>query len=91
MAKRGAAVEPILRKALERRPSLEQRKRIERLLEQVEREQVTLGRALEVLEHTGAPESRQLLEALAAGDAEAWFTREARASLERVARLAQGE
>jgi WD40 repeat protein len=91
LAKSGPAAEPILRKALAGRPSLEQRKRIERLLEQVEREQVKFGRALEVLEHTAAPESRQLLEALAAGDAEAWLTREARASLERVARLARGE
>jgi hypothetical protein len=86
LEKIGAAAEPMLRKALAGRPSLEQRKRIERLLETVEREQVTLGRALEVLEHAAVPESRQLLETLASGLEGAWLTREARASRDRMAR-----
>jgi dipeptidyl aminopeptidase/acylaminoacyl peptidase len=84
LEKRVVTVEAMLRNALTRRPSLEQRKRIERLLERLEREQVTLGRALEALEHAAAPESRQLLETLAAGEAEAWLTREAKAALHRV-------
>jgi RNA polymerase sigma factor (sigma-70 family) len=86
LEKRGLAVESMLRKVLEGRPTLEQRKRIERLLEHLERERVTLGRVLELLERAAAPESRQLLEALAGGDEGAWLTREAKASLERVAR-----
>jgi Tol biopolymer transport system component len=85
LEKRCQAVEPMLRKALEGRPSLEKRKRIERLLEHGEREQVTLGRALEVLEYAAAPASRQLLEALADGEEGAWLTREAKVSLVRMA------
>jgi hypothetical protein len=84
LAKRGGEIEPILRKALTGHPSLEQRKRIERLLERLEGEKVTLGRALEVLEHANTLEARQLLEALAGGDGEAWRTREAKATLLRV-------
>jgi WD40 repeat protein len=80
----GGAVESLLRKALTGRPSLEQRKRIERLLERLEGEKVTLGRALEALEHTAASEARQLLEVLAAGEAEAWLTREAKATRHRL-------
>ncbi|HTU89884.1 MAG TPA: sigma-70 family RNA polymerase sigma factor [Gemmataceae bacterium] len=68
LEKLALSAEPILRKALTGRPSLEQRKRIEQVLERVEREKVMLGRALEVLEHAHAPESRQLLETLAAGE-----------------------
>jgi hypothetical protein len=84
LAKRGEKIEPILRKALTGRPSLEQRKRIERLLERLAGEKVTLGRALEALEHANTPEARQLLETLAGGEAEAWRTREAKAALQRV-------
>lgn len=75
--------EPILRKALSARPSLEQRKRIERVLEHLEREQIMLGRVLETLEHIQTPESRQLLETLAAGEADLWLPREAKAALQR--------
>jgi RNA polymerase sigma factor (sigma-70 family) len=83
LEKRVVTAEPMLRKALTARPSLEQRKRIERVLERLEQERVTLGRALEVLEHAHTPESRQLLEALAAGDPAAWLTQEAKAVLPR--------
>lgn len=77
--------EPLLRKALTSRPSLEQRKRIERVLERLEREQVTLGRVLEALEHAHTPESRKLLETLAAGEPSAWLTQQAKAALIRLA------
>jgi RNA polymerase sigma factor (sigma-70 family) len=83
LEKRVLMVELILRKALTGQPSLEQRKRIERVLERLEREQVALGRALEALEHAQAAEARQLLEALAAGGPDAWLTREAKAILQR--------
>jgi hypothetical protein len=86
LAKLSTAVGPILRKALAGRPSLEQRKRIERLLERLEREQVTLGRAIEALEYASTAESRRLLESLAEGESGAWLTREAKAALERFAR-----
>jgi hypothetical protein len=84
LEKRIVTVERMLRNALTRRPSLEQRKRIERLLERLEREQVTLGRVLEAFEHAAAPEGRQLLETLAAGSPAAWLTREAKDTLHRV-------
>jgi RNA polymerase sigma factor (sigma-70 family) len=83
LEKRVVIAEPMLRKALTARPSLEQRKRIERVLERLEREQVTLGRALEALEHAHTGESRQLLVTLAAGEPNAWLTREAKAALRR--------
>jgi hypothetical protein len=43
-------------------------------------------RALEVLERAGTAEARQLIQRIAAGAAEARLTREAKASLERLAR-----
>jgi hypothetical protein len=84
LEKKIVTVEAMLRSALTHRPSLEQRKRIERLLERLERQRVTLGRALEALEHAAAPESRQLLDTLAAGEPKAWLTREAKEALHRV-------
>lgn len=83
LEKRVVMTEPMLRKALTNRPSLDQRKRIERVLDRLEHERVTLGRALEALEHAHTPESRQLLETLAAGEPEVWLTREAKAALQR--------
>jgi hypothetical protein len=81
LEKRVVMAEPLLRKTLSGGPSLEQRKRIERVLERLERERVTLGRALEVLELAHASESWQLLETLAAGEPEAWLTQEAKTAL----------
>jgi WD40 repeat protein len=43
-------------------------------------------RAVEVLEHIGNADARQVLEKLAAGAPEAWLTQEAKASLERLAK-----
>jgi WD40 repeat protein len=83
LEKRVVMAEPILRTALTGQPSLEQRKRIERVLEHLERERVKLGRALEALERAQTPESRQLLEALAAGEPKAWLTQGAKAVLTR--------
>lgn len=84
LEKRVVMAEPLLRKALTGRPSLEQRKRIERILERLEREHVSLGRALEVLEHAPTPECRHLLQTLAAGEPDAWLTLEAKAALHRL-------
>jgi hypothetical protein len=83
LEKRVSMAEPILRNALTGGPSLEQRKRIDRVLERLERERVTLGRVLEILEHAQTPESRELLEALAAGEPTAWLTQEAKSALQR--------
>jgi hypothetical protein len=87
----GELAEPLLRKALAGQPSLEARRRIGRLLEKLSGpvtvpEQRRALRALEVLEAIGSPEARQVLRGLLKGAPEARLTREARGSLERLAR-----
>jgi hypothetical protein len=79
-----------MREALERHPSLEVRRQLERLLERregpVQAPRVMRElRSLEVLEHTGTPEARQVLEALARGAPQDRLTREAKAALQRLA------
>lgn len=83
LAKTLMIAEPLLRQVLASRPSLEQRKRIERLVERLEREQVALRRALEAVERANTPESWKFLEALAAGEPDAWLTHEAKVALHR--------
>ena len=88
----GETVESALREALARRPSLEVRRRIRLLLERLEerdegvpsRDRLQLVRALEVLEGVGNAEARKVLGELAQGDACAWLTKEAKASLLRL-------
>jgi hypothetical protein len=79
--------EPRLRRTLEGRPSLEMRRRLEAILAEPKRpttEALRTLRAIVVLERIGTPEARQVLEKLAGG-AESRETREAKASLERLA------
>jgi RNA polymerase sigma factor (sigma-70 family) len=86
----GDVAEPELRRVLAGKPSAEVRRRAAALLEQLQpagsTEQLGRLRAIEVLEHIGTPETRRLLERLARGAPEARLTREARASLERLAK-----
>jgi RNA polymerase sigma factor (sigma-70 family) len=89
----GAAAAAALRKALEGTPSVEVRVRAERLLkllapDAVSPERVRLLRALEVLELTGTPAARHVLEALAKGAGASEATGEAKASLARLAKRA---
>jgi hypothetical protein len=80
-----------LRKAKQGNLELKRRRRLEQLIEHIEGwppETLRAWRALEVLEQVGTPEARRLLQALARGAAEARLTREAGASLERLARQA---
>jgi hypothetical protein len=91
LIKLGDTAEPALRRLLERRPSLEVRKRVENLLEKVEnwRADPTIlrqVRAVAALEDIDSVESRRLLESLASGAPGARLTEEARAALERLAR-----
>ncbi len=82
----GEAAGPALRKALEGKPTLEVRRRVEGLLEKVEGndpERLRTGRALEALERIGTAEARAVLRTLAAGAAGARLTRDAKASLRR--------
>src|SRR5262249_45864644 len=68
----GEIAEPALRKALQGKPSLESRKRLEALLEKLpdpplSDERLRGLRAITVLRCLGTPDARQMLEALARG------------------------
>jgi hypothetical protein len=87
----GELVGSNLRRALEKSPSLEARRRIERLLAELEEpmpapERLRCLRALEVLEAVGTPAARQLLTALSRGAPDGQLTSEAKASLRRLGR-----
>jgi hypothetical protein len=87
----GVPVRAALVKALAGRPSVEQKKRLQGLLDRLARdsrwrEKLRPGRVLEVLEQVGTPGARKLLGELAGGDPEAWLTQEAQKALRRAAR-----
>jgi RNA polymerase sigma factor (sigma-70 family) len=88
LEKIGDGAEPALRKALAGKPSVEARRRIQRLLEKLDPnrspEQIRSLRALEVLERIGSPEAQRQLQALAKGAPGVRLTREAKAALERM-------
>jgi WD40 repeat protein len=82
---------PLLRRALEGRPSSELRGRAERLLEKLAeparvRERLRALRAVEVLEQARTPEARTVLESLSHGAPEAELTQDAKAARERLAK-----
>ncbi|HEY7422744.1 MAG TPA: sigma factor-like helix-turn-helix DNA-binding protein, partial [Gemmataceae bacterium] len=84
----GSEAEPALQKALEGKPSIELRKRVETLLA---RPQIVYSpevgrqiRAAQVLEQIGSRKARQHLEELAGGASAARLTREAKMSLQRL-------
>jgi hypothetical protein len=90
LAAAGKDAEAALRKVLRGKPPLELRRRVEQLLLKLEPRAPTPDmvrplRALELLEKLGTPESRKLLEKLAAGKPTHWLTEEAKASLARLA------
>jgi hypothetical protein len=82
--------EPAVHEALKQATSSEQRRRLDKLLDisLIARspEKLRHLRALEVLEHIGTPEARQVLETMAKGEPEARMTREAKAALDRMRR-----
>jgi WD40 repeat protein len=91
----GESAEPALRKALTNKPSPELRRRIDQILDgslwpTLPPHQLQALRAVAVLEHVGSPEARKVLETLAHGAPTDQLTRDAQASLERLARR-QGE
>jgi WD40 repeat protein len=91
LEKVGDVAAPALRGALAGGPTLEKRQRLERLLAQQDRltpgpEGLRAARAVAVLEQIGSTEARQILHSLSRGAAGARLTREARASLERLAK-----
>jgi hypothetical protein len=92
LAELGEQTEPLLEAALKAKPTLEQRRRIEQLLSAIPMvqppERLRGSRAIEVLEHVGTPEAQDVLTTLGKGAPEARVTREAKASLERLAKRA---
>ncbi|HEY7426842.1 MAG TPA: WD40 repeat domain-containing protein [Gemmataceae bacterium] len=88
LEKFGQTIVTDLRQMLSQKPSLEVRRRIEVLLEKVEglsqgRELQAL-RALEVIEHIGTPEARNLIRKIAAGASGTRLTEQAREALNRL-------
>jgi hypothetical protein len=87
----GKEIEPRLRQELgQRQPSLEVRRRLERIVERLQEQVASLEllrelRAIQALERAGTAEARQLLKALAAGAPRAMQTEAARAACERLA------
>jgi hypothetical protein len=84
LAELGPAIEGELRKALGDTLSVEVRRRVEKLLQLLVRQQVRGRRAVEVLEWMNNPAARQLLETLAGGAPAASLTQEAMTSLSRM-------
>jgi WD40 repeat protein len=94
LASLGERAEPTLRRALAGSPTLELRRRIEALLASPRippPEVLRAVRAVQGLERIGTPHARRVLQHLASGAPEARLTREAKASLERLARRAVPE
>jgi RNA polymerase sigma factor (sigma-70 family) len=87
---------PVYRNALQSKPSLETRRRLQDLMEKVgpawwdvSGERLRSLRAVEVLELAGTQQARELLKNLAAGAEGARLTEEAKASLQRLGQQAQ--
>ena len=83
---------PALQKALDAKPPLEARRRIETLLKKLDPSAIPTGdalrslRAVQVLEMIGSAEARAVLESLAKGAAGSRQTEDAKASLDRLSR-----
>lgn len=82
----GERIEGALSRTLAQRPSLEIRRRVEDVLENLKVQRVRAARVVEVLEHIGDAEAQAFLAELAKGAAEAELTGEAKAALERLRR-----
>jgi hypothetical protein len=89
LKKLGELARPALQAALKGEPSLELRRRVQRLLDALDNgalpaESLRHLRAVAVLEHIASAEARKLLDALATGAPEARLTQEAKAALARL-------
>jgi hypothetical protein len=83
-----------LERVLAGHPTLEVRRRVEKLLQQLQEPTYSLAllaswRAITVLEQINTPQARDLLETLAKGAAGARLTREAQSALQRLAGVAR--
>jgi len=87
----GQLAEPALQKALRGKPSTEARRALQALLDKLAEgilplDRVREIRAVEVLEHVGTAEAREVLEKMTRGVQGTRLTRQAETALERVAR-----
>jgi WD40 repeat protein len=88
---------PALRQALERKPTLEVRQRIDELLKSMASRAIRNGnrlrtlRAIEILERIGTAEALRVLQTMATGAKDARETEEARASLTRLGKPPAGK
>jgi WD40 repeat protein len=80
----GEFAQPALEQALEKKPSLEFRRRAEQLFVNMGSNRQRLSRAIEVLEIIGTTKARQVLTVAAEGPPGATITREAREALRRL-------
>ncbi len=86
LSKLGDAIAQNLRRALENKPSLEVRRRIQQLLDQTRdwtAERLRDHRAIQALEHIGTRQAKEVLLRLAAGAPETLRTEEAKTALRR--------
>jgi WD40 repeat protein len=95
LAKLGRLAKGALTKALEEKPSVEMTRRVQNLLDRLDRmtedpQQRLLLRVIEVLERLGTPEARQLLGKLAKEAADPGVAEAATASLERLGKAGRG-
>ncbi|GIW80095.1 MAG: hypothetical protein KatS3mg105_1902 [Gemmatales bacterium] len=86
------AAKPALEKVLAGKPSLEVRRRVEKILDTIRSKTLTgdrlrIWRSLQVLEYVGSPRAEQVLKRMASGADGHLFTDEARAALRRLAKL----
>jgi hypothetical protein len=94
LEKLGRLGEPALRRALARQPSLEVRRRVETIVETINKQESRtvpaplLGpfRALEALEHAGTREARGVLQKLGQAPGGSWLALQAKACLARLGR-----
>ncbi len=87
----GELAESALRKALEGQPPPEVQRAVNEILKRLQEQPESADRrrqlrAIEVLEHIGTPEAKEVLDKLAKGAPGARITEEARASLQRLAK-----
>jgi RNA polymerase sigma factor (sigma-70 family) len=89
LTKLGDAAAPALRQALQGKPALEMRRRLQQLLDQGRdwsAERLREHRAIQALEHIGTPQAKEVLQALAAGAPGVYRTEAAETTLRRMRR-----
>ncbi|GIW79022.1 MAG: hypothetical protein KatS3mg105_0829 [Gemmatales bacterium] len=82
----GSLVVPILQEVLAKKPSLEVRRRAERILNFYQKSDCRALMAVTLLEKIASPEAQQILAKVAGGESEAFVTMQAKAALQRLQR-----